>query len=310
MFRPTCTKGRCTPGTSRSSASCGARFTAEVAYVGNRGHDVIATFNMNAGMVLGADAAGRPLNARVRPDRRHHDLGSGQNGLSLPPGQARPTLLERPPRHDVLHARAGRGTTRTATATAPSQTPADIERSWARRNEDRLHSFVVSWVYELPFGPEERWLQDGLLSHVLGSWQVSGFFVGSIRLADWVHDEQRNAQGARQHAAPERQRNTERARRHRTERALVRYVSVFGARRRTRGVTWGATACSTVPATSTSTRRWRNASACRAASTATSASTSSTCSTRRISTTRTAISPARTSGGSPARSGSGRCGSG
>lgn len=34
-------------------------FTAEVAYVGNRGN-VVNTVNANAGMVLGADNAGRP----------------------------------------------------------------------------------------------------------------------------------------------------------------------------------------------------------------------------------------------------------
>jgi len=57
------------------------------------------------------------------------------------------------------------------------QTPADIERSWARTNQDRLHNFVVSWVYQLPVGPGRRWLQEGPLSHILGNWQVSGFFA-------------------------------------------------------------------------------------------------------------------------------------
>jgi len=54
--------------------------------------------------------------------------------------------------------------------------------TFARRDEDRLHSFVVSWVYELPFGPEGRWLRDGVLSHVLGNWQVSGFFTAQSGL--------------------------------------------------------------------------------------------------------------------------------
>ena len=35
--------------------------TAEIAYVGNRGHDILAAYNMNAGHVVGADREGQPL---------------------------------------------------------------------------------------------------------------------------------------------------------------------------------------------------------------------------------------------------------
>src|SRR5207249_8295164 len=55
-------------------------------------------------------------------------------------------------------------------------TPADIERSWARTDQDRLHSLVESFLLQLPFGPERKWLRDGPLSQVLGNWQISGIF--------------------------------------------------------------------------------------------------------------------------------------
>ncbi len=47
-------------------------FTAEIAYVGNRGHDILASYNMNAGLVIGADNAGRPLSRNMEepPTRR------------------------------------------------------------------------------------------------------------------------------------------------------------------------------------------------------------------------------------------------
>ena len=54
-------------------------------------------------------------------------------------------------------------------------TPADIERSWARTDQDRLHTFNLSFLYQLPVGPDRRWLKDGPLSQVLGGWQISGF---------------------------------------------------------------------------------------------------------------------------------------
>jgi hypothetical protein len=55
-------------------------------------------------------------------------------------------------------------------------TPADIQLSWARTDQDRLHSLVESFLYQLPVGPDRRWLKDGPLSQILGGWQISGIF--------------------------------------------------------------------------------------------------------------------------------------
>jgi hypothetical protein len=48
--------------------------------------------------------------------------------------------------------------------------------SWARTDQDRLHSLVESFLYQLPVGPDRRWLRDGPLSQILGGWQLSGIF--------------------------------------------------------------------------------------------------------------------------------------
>jgi outer membrane receptor protein involved in Fe transport len=157
------------------------RWTAEVAYVGNRGHDIIASLNENAGMVLGADNAGRPLFSRfgrtadvttwVPVKTEYHSLQTKvdrrfSNGLLVTTSY---TL--------------GRSWNYSdGDSNGAIQTPADIERSWARRNEDRLHNFVLSSVYQLPFGPERHWLQDGPLSQILGNWQISGIFAAQSGL--------------------------------------------------------------------------------------------------------------------------------
>jgi outer membrane receptor protein involved in Fe transport len=153
-----------------------SRWTAEVAYVGNRGHDIIATTNMNAGMVLGADNAGRPLfntfgrtadvTTWVPVKTDYHSLQAKvdrrfSNGLLVTTSYT----LGRSKNYS------------NGDSNGAIQTPADPERSWARRGEDRLHNFAASWVYHLPIGRSRRWLNDGLLSHVLGDWQVSGVFV-------------------------------------------------------------------------------------------------------------------------------------
>ena len=56
-------------------------------------------------------------------------------------------------------------------------TPLDFEQSWARSNFDRLHNYTLTGLYELPWGPNKRWLNEGLLGKLIGGWQVSGIFV-------------------------------------------------------------------------------------------------------------------------------------
>jgi hypothetical protein len=152
------------------------RWTAEVAYVGNRGHDIIATLNMNAGMVLGADNAGRPLAA---PFGRTADVTTWVPVKTA--YHSLQTKLDRRFSNGLLVTTSytlGRSKNYSnGDSNGAIQTPADPERSWARRGEDRLHNFAASWVYHLPIGPQGRWLQSGLLSHILGNWQVSGVFV-------------------------------------------------------------------------------------------------------------------------------------
>ena len=155
-----------------------ARFTGEIAYVGNRGQDIIARINLNAGYTLGADRLGQPLFAQfgrtaettstipvkstyhsmqIKVDRRF------TNGLSMTNSY---TL--------------GRGYNYyqgDSNGTIP--TPADPERSWGRAQFDRLHNFVSSFVYVLPWGPQGKWLQTGWLGRVFGDWQVTGIFSAS-----------------------------------------------------------------------------------------------------------------------------------
>jgi hypothetical protein len=157
------------------------KWTAEVAYVGNRGHDIIASFNMNAGMVLGADNAGRPLFGafgRTADVTTWIPVKTAYHSLQ--------TKVDRRFSNGVLVTTSytlGRSKNYSdGDSNGAIQTPADIERSWARRNEDRLHNLVVSGVYQLPFGEGRRWAQDGALRHILGNWQVSGIFAAQSGL--------------------------------------------------------------------------------------------------------------------------------
>jgi hypothetical protein len=52
----------------------------------------------------------------------------------------------------------------------------DIEASWALASYDIRHRFVISYLYELPFGRNRRFASDasGLLDAIIGGWQFNG----------------------------------------------------------------------------------------------------------------------------------------
>jgi len=151
-------------------------WTAEAAYVGNRGHDIATAYPANAGLVLGADNAGRPLNVlfgKTADVTTWKPLKTEYHSLQV--------KVDRRFSNGVLFTNSytlGRGRSyNTGDSNGGIPTPADLQRSWARTDQDRLHAFVSSFLYQLPFGPDRHWVKTGALSQILGGWQVSGFFT-------------------------------------------------------------------------------------------------------------------------------------
>jgi len=152
------------------------RLTLDVAYVGNRGHDVLTQFNENAATVLGQDNNGRPLfpkYGKTADVTTWIPLKTSYNSLQV-------KLDKRFSRGLSLNTSytLGRGYSyNTGDSNSGVPTPADLERSWARTDQDRLHSFVEAFLYQLPFGPNQRWLNSGPAGQILGGWQFSGFLT-------------------------------------------------------------------------------------------------------------------------------------
>jgi hypothetical protein len=150
-------------------------FTAEAAYVGNRGN-VVNNLNANAGLVVGADNAGRPqfgpfgrtaeTTTWIRSNTTYHSLQ---------------TKIDKRFSHGLLVTTSytlGRSINYwQGDSNGGILTPADVPRSRGRTEYDRLHSYVQSFVYQLPLGPDGRWLRSGPASWILGGWQVSGIFA-------------------------------------------------------------------------------------------------------------------------------------
>jgi hypothetical protein len=160
-----------------------ARFSIELAYVGNRGRGILMRLDRNAGMVPGQDNAGRPQFASfgrtatawgfVGTDTRYDGLQVKldhrySNGLlwtnSYTFGRSK----------DYGSDGEGGG----PSSFGAIATPADWERSYGFANTDRTHVFVSSLVYELPIFREAK----GLTGAILGGWQVSGILVAQSGL--------------------------------------------------------------------------------------------------------------------------------
>jgi carboxypeptidase family protein len=150
-----------------------AGFTAEIAYVGNRGHDILASYNMNAGLVIGADNAGRPLftkYGRTADTSNPQPVGSEYNSMQV--------KVDRRLRGGLLltnsYTLARAYSYANGDGGGTISTPADPERGYQRTTFDSTHSFVSSFVYHMPWGPDGKWLREGAIGKVLGDWQVSG----------------------------------------------------------------------------------------------------------------------------------------
>src|SRR5439155_21705104 len=148
------------------------RLTFDVAYVGNRSDNVQTQFNENAATAIGAPANNvnlfRPL---FVPFGKTADVT-----VWIPTKERYNSLqmkLDRRFSDGLLVTTSytlGKGLSYTnGDSNSVIATPADVQRSWARTDQDRLHSFNASFLYQIPVGPERRWLREGPLSQVLGN---------------------------------------------------------------------------------------------------------------------------------------------
>jgi hypothetical protein len=150
-------------------------FTAEVAYVGNRGQHILATLDLNAGYTLGANRAGQPLYVqwgRTAVTNGDYPVKSTYHSMQI--------KVDRRMRGGLLVTNSytlGRAQSYATGDSGPSiSTPADFSRSYGRTIFDSTHSFTSSFVYLLPWGPQGSWLREGVAGQVLGDWQITGLF--------------------------------------------------------------------------------------------------------------------------------------
>jgi hypothetical protein len=152
------------------------RFTAEAAYVGNLGVGILARQNLNAGQIPGAGPAGQPYNVPAYGNRRaaintwtrvtnnYHGLQTKfdrrfSNGFALTTAYTLSKAIDYTADNGELF------------------NMIDIRANRARADFDRTHNFVQSYIYELPFGQGQRWLNSGVANWIAGGWQINGIFT-------------------------------------------------------------------------------------------------------------------------------------
>ena len=150
-------------------------FSADVSYVGSRGVGLVADLDENASLQYGSNNVGRPQFAafnRTGQSRARTNFGKSRyNGLQV--------KLDRRFQNGLLVTNSytlGRSKD-LAQENTGINTPIDFNLSYARSDTDRLHNYVLSSVYELPWGPNKRWMSEGTLGKIIGGWQLSGLFI-------------------------------------------------------------------------------------------------------------------------------------
>jgi hypothetical protein len=155
-------------------------FTAEVAYVGNRQSDPWATTNINAGMVVGADRAGQALFLKF--GRTASTSVPVRDGRPQPKYHSMQVKVDRRMRGGLMMTNSYTLARGWDFADNTPAHPDRFERGWGRSSVDNccpLQNYTGSFVYMLPWGPQGTWLREGVLSKVLGDWQVTGLFSAS-----------------------------------------------------------------------------------------------------------------------------------
>jgi hypothetical protein len=154
--------------------------TAEAAYVGNRGADLVMDLDTNASMIYNSGNNGRPYFSRFNrqgTNRTRTNLGkTTYHGLQM--------KIDRRWRNGLLVTNSytyGKAMNY-VDENGGIGTPIDFDLSWGLAGFNRKHQWVATSVYELPFGPNKRWLSNSLLGRVIGGWQLSGIFTAQSGL--------------------------------------------------------------------------------------------------------------------------------
>ena len=147
------------------------KLALDVAYVGNKGVNNQSSRDLNASMIPGSGNNGRPLFQQFRRTTgTSAPIGTSTwyNGLQI-----------------KLDRRVGNGLFLTTSYTFSKglnyteddgglATNIALALNKGRMNDNRTHVFTQSFMWSLPFGKGQKWMQSGPASWLAGGWQIQG----------------------------------------------------------------------------------------------------------------------------------------
>ena len=107
----------------------------------------------------------------------------------------------------------------------------------------------------LPWGPDGKWVQEGVIGKVLGDWQVTGVVLGYLWNTDRLHRQRDGSARAWQLEYAERLGERPKCSAASARANLWFDTSVFSAPSEPRGGMWSGAVSWMVPRTTTSTHR-------------------------------------------------------
>jgi hypothetical protein len=149
----------------------------DVAYVGNHGVHQPINWNLNAATTLNSGVGGQPLYAKfgkkANVEDRYIGGSSMYNALQVKLDKRYSNGLAITTSYTFAKAMGFIGNAETGGLTFYI----NPQRNWRVLDFNRKHTFVQSYVYELPWGPGKRWLRQGAAAYILGGWQVNGILT-------------------------------------------------------------------------------------------------------------------------------------
>ena len=156
----------------------GNRRSVEVNYVGSKGHNLLTARDIN-------QAAPSPQPYNLRPNPQFGDIVALESTATSRYNALQVKAQQRMLNGLTMHAAytLGKGTDDASdffTSAGDPNFPQDSNNPKAEKGRssfDIRHRFSMSFSYALPFGLDQRFVIDGLASHIFGNWTVAGIFT-------------------------------------------------------------------------------------------------------------------------------------
>jgi hypothetical protein len=149
-------------------------WVADVSYVGNEGREIPGNWNLNAGLVPGAGAAGQPYNRAPWNTKASIELLPKQLSTNYNSLQARlKHRFNKGLQVDSSFAwQKGMGFNSTGGGLGGFDFYIDPHRNYSLVSWNRKFTWAGSGIYQLPFGTNRPYLQNGVAGWLAGGWEV------------------------------------------------------------------------------------------------------------------------------------------